>query len=136
MQIQDVKKALLIIAGSVSLVLGLVGVFIPVLPTTPFLLLTAFCYARSSRKLYDWLMNHKYLGPYLYNYVKHRAVYKRTKISALIFLWASLLLSIILVDHWHIRIVLMVVGLAVSLHLISLKTIKTNLPKDSGDKAD
>ena len=124
----DIKKMLLIIAGSVTLILGLVGVFIPVLPTTPFLLLTAFCYARSSKRLYDWLMNHKVLGPYIYNYVKHHAIHRRTKISALFFLWLSLTLSIILVDHLHVRILLLVVGLAVSLHLISLRTIKEKKP--------
>jgi len=123
---ENIKNYLLVIAGSISLGLGLIGVFIPVLPTTPFLLITAFCYARSSRRLYRWLMSHKVFGPYIYNYVKHHAVPKRTKIAALILLWLSLGLSIYLIDHLHVRIVLLIVGLAVSIHLISLKTIKNN----------
>lgn len=116
------KKMIFIIAGTVALVLGLVGIFIPVLPTTPFLLLAAFCYARGSKRLYDWLMRHRHLGPYLDNYFRNHTIHKRTRIAALGFLWVSLTLSIILVDRWPVRLVMAVVGLAVTIHLFSLKT--------------
>lgn len=120
---QSVKKLLLIIAGTLSLVLGMVGLLLPVLPTTPFLILAAFCYLRSSKRMHSWLVNHKVFGTYIYNYVTYRAVAKRTKIIALIFLWSSLILSILIVDNLLVRLVLMVVGLAVSIHIGSLKTI-------------
>lgn len=61
MSIKSLKKYLLIIMGTISLILGTVGIFIPILPTTPFLLLASYCYIRSSKKLYNWLINHKVL---------------------------------------------------------------------------
>lgn len=121
---KSVKKFLLIFVGSISLALGIIGVILPILPTTPFLLLASFCYIRSSNRLYDWLMNHKIFGEYLYNYINFRAVKKSTKIGALIFLWLSLSTSIYFVSHLYIRILLVAVGIGVSIHLFTLKTIK------------
>ena len=117
------KKYLLIALGSISLGLGAVGVAVPVLPTTPFLLIALFCYLRSSRRLYDWLIHHRLFGTYLYNYVTYRAVPRQTKIGALIFLWAGLVTSIILVDALFVRLILLAVGIVVSIHILSLKTI-------------
>ena len=117
------KKYLLIVIGSISLGLGAVGVAVPVLPTTPFLLIALFCYLRSSRRLYDWLIHHRLFGTYLYNYVTYRAVPRQTKIGALVFLWAGLVTSIILVDALFVRLILLAVGIVVSIHILSLKTI-------------
>ncbi len=118
-----VKKILYIIAGSAALALGIIGVFVPVLPTTPFLLLTAFCYMRSSKRLYDWLIGHRVFGTYIYNYITYKAVLKRAKIISLVFLWGTLGVSMLLVDSWGVRAVLLVIGAAVSVHLLMLKTI-------------
>ena len=123
MKLYRVKKYLLIILGSLSLTLGVVGVFIPVLPTTPFLLLASFCYLRSSERMYDWLINHKIFGAYIYSYLTYKAIPKKTKVGALIFLWSSLSISILLVPSLHIRIFLVAVGLGVSVHLMILKTL-------------
>lgn len=117
------KKYLFIALGSLSLGLGAVGVAIPVLPTTPFLLIALACYLRSSRRLYDWLMHNKLFGPYLYNYVTYRAVPKATKVAALAILWTGLITSILLVDLLYVRLILLIVGIAVSIHLFLLKTI-------------
>ncbi len=117
------KKYLLIVLGSLSLGLGAVGVAVPVLPTTPFLLIALFCYLRSSRRLYDWLIHHRLFGTYLYNYVTYRAIPRQTKIGALIFLWVGLITSIILVDALFVRLILLAVGIVVSIHILSLKTI-------------
>ena len=117
------KKYLLIALGSLSLGLGAVGVVVPVLPTTPFLLIALFCYLRSSRRLYDWLIHHRLFGTYLYNYVTYRAIPRQTKIGALIFLWAGLITSVILVDALFVRLILLAVGIVVSIHILSLKTI-------------
>ena len=120
---KKIKKYLLIICGSCSVALGVVGIFIPVLPTTPFFLLAVFCYLRSSKKLYEWLMNHKIFGVYIYNYITYKAVLKSTKIGSIIFLWAGLTTSILLVNNWHVRLMLIVIGIGVSIHLIMLKTM-------------
>ncbi len=63
------KRYVLIISGSLAVVLGVVGIFIPVLPTTPFFLLAVYCYLRSSKKLYLWIIHHKVFGTYIYNYI-------------------------------------------------------------------
>lgn len=125
------KKYLLIFAGSISLVLGIVGVFIPVLPTTPFLLLSSFCFLRSSKRLYNWLINHKLFGSYIYNYLTYRAINKNTRIGALIFLWLSLLVSIFFVSNLHMTIFLFAVGIGVSIHLFTLKTLNKENNKDT-----
>ena len=70
------KKYLLIIVGCISLGLGVIGMFLPVLPTTPFLLLSAGCFLRSSKSLYDWLLNHKHLGGYIRDFIEHKAISK------------------------------------------------------------
>ncbi|MDF2678708.1 MAG: uncharacterized protein K0Q97_3062 [Bacillota bacterium] len=123
MNILKIKRVLLIIIGSISLVLGVIGILIPVLPTTPFLLLSSFCYLRSSEKLYNWLINHRVFGPYIYNYLTYKAIPKKTKIGAIIFLWCSLILSSIIISSLHIKIFLFLIGIAVSLHIITLKTL-------------
>ncbi len=128
MNILKIKKILLIIVGSVSLVLGVIGILMPVLPTTPFLLLASFCYLRSSEKLYNWLINHHVFGPYIYNYLTYKAIPKKTKIGAIIFLWCSLIISSLIISSLHIKIFLFLIGIAVSLHIITLKTLsKENL---------
>lgn len=136
MQKQAIKRILLIISGSLSLVLGLIGIVLPILPTTPFLILAAFCFLRSSSRLYNWLIGHKVFGRYIYNYMTYRSVMKRTKIVAMVLLWASLLISIMVVDNLHIRLLLLVVGLAVSIHIATLKILMQIKHSDDGEKSN
>lgn len=119
----SVKNVVLICLGTLSLILGMVGIIIPVLPTTPFLLLAAFCYLRSSKGLYNWLTHHRIFGNYIVQYMSYKALPRRAKISALIFLWLSLAISIVLIPGLHLRILLLAVGLGVSVHLLMLKTM-------------
>lgn len=72
-------RVALMLAGGLALAIGVVGVFVPLLPTTPFLLLAAACFFRSSDRLYSWLVNHKWLGSYIRNYREHRAMTRRAK---------------------------------------------------------
>lgn len=120
------KRYLILCLGTLSLVLGVVGIFIPVLPTTPFLLLSAYLYAKSSKRLYHWLLGHKILGNYIYQYVTYRAVSRQVKIFSLITLWLSLFISFILVPLLSIRILLVIIGLGVSIHIGTLKIITNN----------
>ena len=119
-----VKKYLLIICGSISVALGVVGIFIPLLPTTPFFLLAVFCFLRSSKKLYQWLIHHKVFGVYIYNYITHKAVLKSTKMGAIVFLWTGLIVSILIISNWYVRAVLVLIGIGVSIHLGLLKTVE------------
>jgi len=117
------KKGLLIFSGSLFTLLGLVGVFVPVLPTTPFLLLASVCYAKSSEKLNNWLINHRIFGAYIGSYMKYRAVRKDMKTRAVLFLWGSLVLSALVVQKIHVAGILFVVGVGVTAYILSLRTM-------------
>lgn len=118
------KKYLLIISGIISLSLGIMGMFLPVLPTTPFLLLSAACFLRSSKKLYDWLLNHKRLGTYIKDFVEHKAISRRLKVVSITTLWLTISISIFVVNILWVRIILMLIAIAVTLHILHFKTKK------------
>jgi uncharacterized membrane protein YbaN (DUF454 family) len=119
--------------GSLSLTFGIAGVFIPVLPTTPFLLLASFCYLRSSERMYNWIINHRVFGAYIYSYMTYKAIPKKTKVGTLIFLWSTLIASMMLAASWHVRILLIVVGIGVTIHLMMLKTLSREEMKTLND---
>ncbi len=119
-----VKKYLLIIAGSLSLTIGVIGIFVPLLPTTPFLLLSAVCFLNSSITLYNRLVNNKFFGKYISDYLKYRAVSKKSKVITITLLWVVIIISIIFATQilW-IRILLLIVAISVTIHLLLLKTL-------------
>ncbi len=119
----SLKKYLLILVGSLSVAIGFMGVVVPLLPTTPFLLLAAYCYLRSSKRLYGWLINHRIFGEYIDNYLNYRAVKRPIKICALALLWLSLGLSYLVVDNVIVHFLLLLVGIGVSIHLLMLRTL-------------
>lgn len=118
------KKYLLIIVGCISLGLGVIGMFLPVLPTTPFLLLSAGCFLRSSKSLYDWLLNHKHLGGYIRDFIEHKAISKKIKITIITTLWATILLSVMIVEIIWVKILLILIAIGVSVHILHFKTKK------------
>lgn len=125
-----IKKYLLILMGTLSLVLGIIGIFIPVLPTTPFLLLSSFCYLRSSKRMYNWLIHHKILGSYIYCYLTYKAIPQKTKVRTILFLWSTLIISMLLIESLHLRIFLLLVGLGVTIHLLMLRTLSLEEMKE------
>ena len=118
------KRIIFISAGVICVVLGAIGIVLPVLPTTPFLLLAAFLFFRSSERFYNWLLNTKILGEYIRNYREYRAIKRKTKIYTIILLWATLGISIWVVDNIYIRIFLLVVGISVTVHILLIKTFE------------
>ena len=122
--LNSVIKGLLLIIGTLSLVLGIIGMLLPVMPTVPFLLLSAFCYLRSSERLYNWLIYHKIFGAYLYNYITYKAVTKSTKFFSYLCLWWGIMVSMLLFNYLHVRLFLLFIGIAISVHLFKLKTIQ------------
>lgn len=118
------KKYLLIIIGCISLALGVIGMFLPVLPTTPFLLLSAGCFLRSSKPLYDWLLNHKYLGEYIKDFIEYKAISKRIKVTIILTLWLTILLSVMIVDIMWVKLLLILIAIGVSVHILHFKTKK------------
>lgn len=123
MQMEGLKRIVFIIFGSLSFVLGVVGIFLPILPTTPLLLLAAFFYMRSSPHLYRWMITHPLWGRYLQDYLTHRAIRRKSKIGALVFLWSALLLSMFLVQKLWLTLLLLVVGISVTIHIKMLRTL-------------
>ena len=118
-----IVKVLYIILGTISLILGILGIFLPLLPTTPFLLLTAFLYMKSSTRCYNWLMNQKYLGPYIKNYSEHKIIPVRTKILTLILLWGSITYcAIFVIPNLIIKILLLLIAAGVTWHVLSFKS--------------
>ena len=126
---QRAIRVLLMVAGTVCLCLGAIGIFLPILPTTPFLLLAAACYMRSSERLHKWLINNRWFGEYIKNYQAGRGIPKKTKIVALAFMWIAILYStLFVVDEFLIaQIVLLLVATGVSVHLIRLPNFKKQL---------
>ena len=119
------SKVVYIILGSISLALGILGIFLPLLPTTPFLLLTAALYFRGSPELYDWLLNHKYLGPYIRNFRENKAIPLRAKIISITLLWATMSYCIFcVVPSLWVKIILFLIAVGVTYHILSFKTLK------------
>ncbi|MCU0237071.1 MAG: YbaN family protein, partial [Acidobacteria bacterium] len=120
-----VKKSLLAFCGVVAVTLGAIGIFLPLLPTTPFLLLAAACFLRSSQRLYNWLINHKWFGHYIKQYREHGAISRQTKLATLVLLWGTLAFSgLVAIDSVWGRILLLAVGIGVTLHVLAMKTLK------------
>lgn len=119
-------RILLVAAGLICVGLGFAGVFVPLLPTTPFLLLAAACFLRSSDRFYRWLMGNRYVGEYLRNYIEHRATTMGTKVGSITTLWCCLgLAGLFFTESWLVRAVLLTVGIGVTIHLASLRTIRS-----------
>lgn len=92
-----IKRLFLIIVGLLSLGLAIIGIFLPLIPTTPLLLLSAACFIRSSDRLYEWLITNKYLGPYIKNYREGKGIPLSAKVIGVTLLWCSMLFTIIFV---------------------------------------
>lgn len=118
------KRMLLIAAGYTSLSVGVAGIFVPLLPTTPFLLLSAACFVRSSDRLYQWLTTHRLFGTYIRCYREFHAISLRAKVLGLTLLWGTIGYSaVVVVDRWWIRALLVAIAAGVSWHILSLRTL-------------
>ena len=119
-----VVRSLFFIAGSITLILGAIGIVLPVLPTTPFLLLSLACYWRSSERMSKWMLNNKYFGKYLRNYKEGKGIPLKTKIFAISVLWISITYGIFYVNFWIAQITMLIIAIGVTIHLIRLPTYR------------
>ena len=119
-------KAVFFAGGTISLGLGIVGIFLPLLPTTPFLILAAILYARSSRRLHYWIMHNRLFGRYIKNYVSGGGISLPAKIVIITLLWVTIGISaFFVVSSLVVRIILALVAVGVSLHIITVRTLRS-----------
>ncbi len=115
------KKAVLVAAGSVCLALAVLGIFLPLLPTTPFLLLASACYVRSSERLHGWLMGNRLLGGYIRNFRERRGIPLRGRVITVVLLWLPLIYSVYRLDLIWLELLLVAMGLAWSVLILRMK---------------
>jgi hypothetical protein len=129
---RSISRALWLSIGMICLVLGAIGIVLPILPTTPFLLASAACFCKSSPKMYKWLLNNKWFGEYIKNYKEGRGLTLKTKITALSVLWITIGVSTVFFLGrllppqlvLPLQIAMVAVAVAVSIYLLRLPTFK------------
>ena len=126
---KTVKRRLLVIVGTISMAVGIIGIFVPILPTTPFLLLAAVCYMKGSNRLHQWMLNNRLFGAYIKSYIQGRGMPLSIKILTILLLWISIGVTVAFgVQHIALRAVLVLIAVGVTVHisLIKTKTAKEN----------
>ena len=119
---KNLKKKIYICVGLLAVGLGIIGAFLPVMPTVPFLLVALFCFERSSKKYHKMILNNKYFGKILRDYYEGKGLTTSVKIKAILFLTCGIAFSFYKVQHLHLRIMLAAIWLGVTIHIILLKT--------------
>lgn len=120
------SKWLLTSLGVLATVVGLIGVVVPLLPTTPFLLLAAACFVRGSDTMYGWLTSNRLFGGFICDYREQRGVSARAKITALALLWGVIgYTALMAVDAAWLQVLLVAIAVAVTIHLLRLKTLSS-----------
>jgi uncharacterized protein len=126
MRSSRITRMLLTSLGTVSLGVGIIGIFLPLIPTTPFLLLSAACYARSSNRFYTWLLTNKLFGSYITDYREGRGIPRKAKLVTLAILWLTISLSWLSLDSIWVHLVLITVAIGVTIHIITIRNRRRN----------
>lgn len=122
--LQEVQKKIYFLGGVIFIIIGTVGILLPLLPTTIFFILASWCFIRSSVRANNWLRNHKIFGPYIRNYQDKAGLTLKSKIFSLIFLWGMISVSIFfLTEELHIKIILILIAIAVTIHILTIKKL-------------
>ncbi|MCW4049013.1 MAG: YbaN family protein [Candidatus Bathyarchaeota archaeon] len=120
-----IRKGTYIIAGTMALIAGIIGIFLPVIPTTPFVLLASACYLRGSQRLHEWILAHEWFGDTIRNYEAGKGLKKATKIKAISLMWLAILVSAIYyVESMYVKAAMGVVSVAVTVYLLNLPIVK------------
>ncbi len=121
---KNIRRLILIACGMVCVAVGVIGIFVPLLPTTSPLLLAAFCFARSSPRFYHWLLHNRVFGSYIKNYREGRGMPLRSKVVTLGLLWLTIGFSIIYIAPWRIKLLLLIIAIGVTTHILWIKTYR------------
>ncbi|GAB6056740.1 YbaN family protein [Methanobacterium movens] len=117
------KRVFFFSLGVTLLGVGAIGAVLPVLPTTPLVIASAFCFGKSSKRAERWISRNRYFGSYINNYKTKKGVPQDVKLKSLVFLWVMLIASMLIANQGYLYILLMVVGMGVSAHILLLKTM-------------
>ena len=120
---EKLLKSLLLAIGWISVVLGVLGIFLPLLPTTPFLLLAAACFVRSSPRFYQWLVDHPRLGSYVLHYLNGEGIPKRAKFISIAMIAITISISIWIVPVFWVKVLLLIIALSVSTYILRQPTL-------------
>ncbi len=133
----DVRKVALIFFGTIFVGLGVLGMFLPLMPTTVFLLLAAYCYSRSSERFHQRLLNNRWLGKYIKNYQSGQGISFSQKVTTIAVLWASIGFSVWFVagSFWP-TLLLATVAIGVTIHLLWIRTYRPEVVADAIADAD
>ncbi|MBI5215475.1 MAG: YbaN family protein [Ignavibacteriae bacterium] len=117
------KKIFFLTAGSLSVLFGVIGIVVPLLPTVPFLLLAAYLYAKGSERFYLWLIHHKWLGTILTNYREGKGIPFKIRMYSVLFLWLTIGASVVfLIEDITAKIIMLVVAVGITLRLMLMKS--------------
>lgn len=116
-------RKIFFICGMLSLILAFLGVFLPLLPTVPLVLLASFCFSKSSARFHTWLLNNKTFGPIIKDWEETKSIPLKAKIISISVLTLSVAISVIfLLDNVLVRIILVMIAIAVSAYIMRIPT--------------
>ena len=125
-----IKKGAYFIVGTIALTLGVIGAFLPVLPTTPLILLAAWCYIRSSKKFYEWLISNERFGKTIEDYHEGRGITRNTKTRAIVMMWLMITISAyFFITSIELIAFLYLIAITVSVYIYRLPTLDENVPE-------
>ena len=120
-------RGVYIVVGTIALVIGAIGLFLPVIPTTPLVILAAACYYRGSDRLHNWILSSRWFGETVKNYQEGRGLTRDTKVRAISMMWAMILISAwFFVSNLFVRVAIICVAIGVTVYLVSLPTLEKN----------
>ena len=123
---EKVKRILFSVLGTIFLGIGCIGIILPILPTTPFLLLAAACYVRGSERIHRWMMRNRLFGEFIKNYMEGKGIKSRQKVITLAFLWVMIIFTTVyMIENMIVRILLLIIALTVSVHILKLPTFQS-----------
>ena len=125
------KKSIFKFLGLLFVAVGFIGIFVPLLPTTIFLIIASYFFMKGSPELNDWMLKNKYLGPYIRNFKEKRGMTIRSKVSAISILWITILISaLIFTENLIIRLLLLIVAVSVTTYIATFKTLQAQSVKE------